>query len=36
MELVAVVTMFVLIEVAALLGGRDSRDGNDWARHPRV
>jgi hypothetical protein len=35
MELVAVVMVLLVIEAAALIGGRDSRDGEDWVRHPR-
>jgi hypothetical protein len=36
MELVAVLMLFVLVDAAAFIGGRDSRDGNDWAKHPRL
>lgn len=35
MELLAVLLLLVLMETAAFVAGRDSRDGNDWARHPR-
>jgi hypothetical protein len=33
MELLALVTVIVLLDVAALALGRDSRDGNDWIDH---
>jgi hypothetical protein len=36
MELVVVLMLFALVEAAAFFGGRDSRDGNDWARHSRL
>jgi hypothetical protein len=36
MELVIAVMMVVLLEAALLIGGRDSRDGNDWVRHPKL
>jgi len=35
MELVVAVMMLLLLEAAVLFGGRDSRDGNDWVRHPK-
>jgi len=34
-ELAAVLMFLVVINVAAWMSGRDSRDGNDWAKHPR-
>lgn len=33
--LVGVVAAFILLSAAVLLFGVDSRDGNDWADHPR-
>jgi len=36
MELLLALLMMLLLEGALLLGGRDSRDGNDWVRHPKL
>ena len=31
-----VVGLFILLDVVALLGSADTRDGNDWTEHRRV
>ena len=33
--LIALVSALILLDVAAARWGFDSRDGNDWADHPR-
>lgn len=35
LELAVVVGVVVVLDVAALLVGVDTRDGNDWATHTR-
>jgi hypothetical protein len=33
MELLVIVMLVVLLDVAAVVFGADSRDGNDWIEH---
>jgi hypothetical protein len=36
MELMIVIALLILVEVLALGGAVDSRDGNDWVNHNRL
>jgi hypothetical protein len=35
-SLVFLTALFLVLVVAPLLFGADSRDGEDWVRHPRI